>query len=109
MATYIQVVTTVDKKETAERIAEHVVEQRLAACVQISPCESLYRWQGKIEKSEEYLCIMKSRQDLYREIEKAVTRIHPYDVPEILATRVLDGSGPYLEWIDEELQNINPV
>ena len=109
MTTFIQVITTVDRKDTAEKIAEHVLEQKFAACVQISTCQSMFWWQGKVEKAEEYLCVMKSRDDLYPEIERAVKAIHPYDVPEILATKVLQGSENYLAWLDGELLNNKSV
>jgi len=109
MTKFIQVVTTVDKKDMAEKIALHVLEQKLAACVQISNCTSLFRWQGKVENASEYICNMKSSEELYPLLEKAIHKMHPYDVPEILATPVLNGSESYLLWLDAELQNITSV
>lgn len=103
MTTYIQVVTTVDDKNAAEKIAQAVLNKRLAACVQISSCMSMYRWQGNIERAEEYLCVMKSRRNLYQELEKAIRKIHPYDVPEILAVEVVAGNKKYLDWLNQEL------
>jgi periplasmic divalent cation tolerance protein len=105
MTDYLQVITTVDDKNAADRIAEYVLEQQLAACVQISTCRSIYRWQGKVNKADEYLCIIKSRTQLYSELEKAIKHIHPYDVPEILATQVSSGNREYLEWLDQELRS----
>lgn len=104
MTRFIQVVTTVDKQDIAEKIAIHVLDQNLAACVQISTCKSLYRWKGKIENEAEYLCVMKSSEELYPMLEKAIREVHPYDVPEILATQILKGSQEYLSWLDKELQ-----
>jgi len=103
MSNFIQVVTTTDSSETAEKIAAAVVDQRLAACVQISTCTSSYRWQGKIEQAKEFVCVMKSREDLYPRLEKAVRDVHNYEVPEILATEVKAGSGDYLAWLEKEL------
>jgi len=85
-------------------IAHAIVEQRLAACAQvIGPITSTYWWQGKVETAEEWLCIVKSRQDLYPALEKAIRQVHPYEVPEILAVSVVQGSKNYLEWMDREL------
>ncbi len=105
MTDYIQVITTVDDKTEAEKIAEHLLEQRLAACVQISTCRSIYRWQGKVEKADEYVCVIKSSKHLYPELEEAIKKIHPYEVPEILATQVYQGNKEYLGWLDQELRS----
>ena len=104
MSKYIQVVTTTDSKEIAEKIAAAVIEQQLAACVQISNCMSMYRWQGKVERAEEFVCVMKSRMDLYPELERTIRNVHTYDVCEILATEVKTGSNDYLAWLNQELR-----
>jgi len=105
MSNHIQVLTTTASREEAERIARALIGERLAACVQvIGPISSTYRWQGAIETSQEWLCVAKSRQDLYGEIEKAIRRIHSYQVPEILAVPVVAGSADYLAWLDQEVQ-----
>jgi periplasmic divalent cation tolerance protein len=89
MTDYIQVYTTLESKEDAKKISKGVVEKRLAACAQImGPIESTYWWEGKIEASIEWLCVMKSRSELYEALEKTIKEIHPYDVPEILAVPV---------------------
>jgi len=99
-----QVITTAATRTDVQAIAHAVVEQRLAACAQvIGPITSTYWWQGKIGTAEEWLCVMKSRQDLYGELEKAIRQVHPYEVPEILAVPVVQGSQDYLEWMDHEL------
>ena len=104
MTDAIQVVTTAATKADAQAIATAVVGKRLAACAQvIGPITSTYWWQGKIETADEWLCIMKSRQDLYKALEKAIRQVHPYEVPEILAFPVVLGSQDYLEWMDHEL------
>jgi len=102
-AAYIQVVTTTALREEAERIARELVETRLAACVQIvGPILSTYRWQGKIETSEEWQCWAKTRGELFSRVEEAIRHIHPYEVPEILAVPVIAGSANYLAWLDAE-------
>jgi periplasmic divalent cation tolerance protein len=105
MAGTIQVFTTTASREDAERIGQAVVDQRLAACVQlVGPITSIYRWQGAIETSQEWLCLIKSRQDLYADLEAAIRRLHPYEVPEILAMPVLAGNPSYLAWLDTEVR-----
>ena len=104
MTEAIQVVTTAATKTDAQAIAHAVIERRLAACAQvIGPITSTYWWQGQIETADEWLCVMKSRQDLYEPLEQAIRQVHPYEVPEILAVPVAEGSQDYLEWMDHEL------
>ncbi len=103
MTDAIQVTTTTGSKEDAERIARHLVERRLAACVQVSgPISSSYRWQGAIESAEEWRCVVKTRRGLYDEVERAIRDAHPYETPEILAVAVTEASSDYLAWIERE-------
>jgi periplasmic divalent cation tolerance protein len=105
MSDYIQVVTTVAQKEEAQALAEAVLEQRLGACVQIvGPITSMYWWDDDIDKSTEFMCIIKSRQDKFKELEKAIKAVHSYDVPEIVALSFTTGSKDYLGWLDGELK-----
>lgn len=105
MTEIIQVITTTGSKTDAQAIARTVVERRLAGCAQIvGPVTSIYWWQEEIETAEEWLCLIKSRQDLYKELERAIREIHPYDVPEILAVPVVTGSQSYLKWLASELK-----
>ncbi|MEN6321209.1 MAG: divalent-cation tolerance protein CutA [Syntrophaceae bacterium] len=105
MRTYIQVITTTEKKEDAEKIAMALVERKLAACVQIvGPIVSTYRWKGSIETATEWQCVIKSREKLYTEIEKAIRTVHPYEVPEIIVIPIIAGSSDYLEWLRGSLR-----
>ena len=104
MTPYIQVVTTVEKKSQAEKIGRHVLDKRLAGCVQIQQCNSMYHWQGDVEQNDEFLCVMKTREDLFDVLQAAIRDMHPYEVPEILATPIVLGNGEYLAWLEEELQ-----
>ncbi len=105
MSEYIQVVTTVERREDAERIARELVQRRLAACVQVvGPIASTYRWRGKIETAQEWQCWAKTRCNLYDEIERSIRELHPYEVPEILAVPVLAGGADYLAWLDAEVE-----
>jgi len=105
MTNYVQIVTTVEHRKDAERIARALVEKRLAACVQITgPITSTYRWRGNIETAQEWQCWAKSRRDLYADVERAIRRIHPYEVPEILLLPILAAGDDYLAWLDEEVK-----
>lgn len=109
MADYIQVITTTENKDDAERIARALIEARLAACVQIvGPMTSTYRWKGQIETAQEWQCVAKSRAELFGQIESAIRNVHPYEVPEILAVPIAAGSGAYLEWLDAEVEGAGP-
>ncbi|MGD8984759.1 MAG: divalent-cation tolerance protein CutA [Desulfobacteraceae bacterium] len=106
MAEYIQIFTTTEKKDDAEVISREIVEKRLAACAQVlGPITSTYWWKEEIEKTEEWLCIMKSRSDLFKELEEAIKSIHPYEVPEIVAVPIVSGSQSYLEWLEQEIKS----
>ena len=102
---YIQVITTTEKKEDAEKITGVLIEKRLAGCVQIiGPIASTYWLKNNIEKAEEWLCFIKSRGNLYKKIEDCIREIHPYETPEIICLPILEGSKDYLKWLDGELQ-----
>ena len=106
MPEFVQVQTTTASEEDARRIARALVEERLAACVQIvGPITSTYWWQGRIESSQEWLCCIKTSQALYASVESTVLNLHPYDEPEILATPVVAGSDGYVKWLVTELKS----
>jgi periplasmic divalent cation tolerance protein len=101
---YIQVFTTTAKKEDAENVVKSLLEKRLAGCIQIlGPIKSTYWWKGKIDTTEEWLCIIKTKKSVYQELEKSIKEIHPYEVPEIIATSVVAGNGDYLKWLSDEV------
>jgi periplasmic divalent cation tolerance protein len=101
---FIQVMTTTANMTDAQRIAQVVVEQRLAGCVQIiGPIRSIYWWEAEIRHSEEYLCLIKTRADVYEELSELIKSAHPYDVPEILAVPVSHASENYLSWLNGEI------
>ena len=105
MTDFIQVTTAVDNAEDAQSIASAVVGQRLAACVQmIGPIQSTYWWDGDVQISEEWLCLIKTRADLFEQLSAVVHQVHPYDVPELIATPLIAGSKAYLDWMQGELK-----
>lgn len=102
MPDLIQVMTTTDTREAAQQIAEQLVNARLAACVQIvGPIESTYWWEGRVERAEEWLCLVKTRATRFAEVEQVIRPLHPYDVPEIIALPAVDAGVPYLHWLHE--------
>jgi len=105
MDRYIQVTTTTRAREDALSIAAALVDRRLAACVQVlGPIISVYRWQGEVEKTEEFLLQAKSRQDLFPEIERLMEEIHPYQEPELIAVPLTGAGASYAEWLASELR-----
>lgn len=96
------VLNTCPDADTARSLAQHLVEQGLAACVNIiSGIHSVYRWQGRIESGEEHLLVIKTRQSAYAGLEQAIRERHPYELPEIIAVPVSQGLPAYLDWISE--------
>jgi len=99
----IIVITHVPDRALAKDLARVLLEQRLAACVNIgSPVESIYHWRDRIETGEEIPVVIKTRSVLYSDVEAAVRKIHPYDTPEIIAIPIVDGHERYLAWIAAE-------
>jgi periplasmic divalent cation tolerance protein len=90
----------------AKKIARAVVEQRLAACVNIAttPVESIYRWKGKVETTREYLLMMKTIEKRLPELQRVVTQLHSYDVPEFIVLTIASGSKEYLDWVSESVK-----
>ena len=105
MSDFIQVTTTAPSREEADRIAQILVERRLAACVQVmGPIESCYRWKGALERSAEWLCLVKTTRGKYAAVEAAILANHPYEVPEIIACPIESGSEAYLAWLRAETE-----
>lgn len=102
MNKYIMITTTFDSEEEANKITELLLEKRLVSCCQISNITSSYHWKGKIEHTNELLLQMKSKKDLYKEIEKVILDNHSYETPQLIAYDIVDGYKEYLDWIEEE-------
>jgi periplasmic divalent cation tolerance protein len=100
------VLVTVGNRVEAEELAGRLVEERLAACVNMArEVESVYRWRGKICREEEVLLIMKTRRDRFEALRARVAEMHGYEVPEIIALPIVEGHGPYLAWVREETED----
>src|SRR5580704_6584886 len=99
------VLSTCADREQAERIAHRLVEQQVAACVNILPgVQSIYRWQGKVEIAAEVQMLVKTSADLVPEVESTIASLHSYDVPEFLVLPVFGGSHAYLAWLRDSLR-----
>jgi periplasmic divalent cation tolerance protein len=100
---YILILTTVPDKKTGQQIAKTCVGERLAACVTISgPSESHYQWEGKLVQEHEHILFIKTREALFPELKEKILKLHPYQVPEIIALPLAEGHPEYLKWIDRE-------
>lgn len=100
----IVVLTTCNSQEQGAQLARHLIEHRLAACVNIlTGARSFYRWKGEIEQASEVVLIIKSRRDIFDKLREAISELHSYEIPEVIALPVVDGSDAYLAWLDREL------
>lgn len=95
----IAVVTTVDGLDQARSIAAALVERRLAACVQVSKIESVYRWQGAVQQDDEYRLLVKTTRERYAEVEAAIVAMHPYELPAIFAVDAVFAYEPFADWV----------
>jgi periplasmic divalent cation tolerance protein len=97
---FVIVLVTVGTHADGERIARALVEEQLAACVNmVGPIRSVYTWEGAVTADDEYLLVIKSRRELFAPLETRIRSLHGYDVPEVIALPVVAGSGPYLDWL----------
>jgi periplasmic divalent cation tolerance protein len=101
---YVQVFTTTASKHEAEEIALRLVERKLAGCVQVvGPISSIYRWRGKIENAEEWLCIIKTSIALFEKLNKVIGMVHKYEVPEITVVPIIAMNSEYQDWLQGTL------
>jgi periplasmic divalent cation tolerance protein len=104
MNTYLLVQTTTDSKVAAEAFAFHLIEKKLAACVQVSsPITSVFTWKGSVKKAKEWLVSAKTRTDLFEKLEHTIKENHSYDLPEIIATKLERVITEYFKWMEEQL------
>jgi periplasmic divalent cation tolerance protein len=97
------VLTNLPDRAAAERLADALIEQRVAACVNIlAPCRSVYRWKGAVQHDEEHPMLIKTSAERYAALEQAIRAGHPYELPEIIAVPVERGLGAYLDWVTGE-------
>ncbi|SPL93942.1 Periplasmic divalent cation tolerance protein CutA [[Actinomadura] parvosata subsp. kistnae] len=103
MAEFVEVHVTVPDRDAAERIADVVVGERLAAAAQlVAPITSVYWWRGEVNRAKEWLLFMKTTAERFDELAAAIRELHPYEVPQIIAVPLVAGTADYLEWIRQE-------
>jgi periplasmic divalent cation tolerance protein len=99
------VLTTCGSEDEAEKIAQYLVENRLAACVNIVPqVRSIYRWQGKVESARELLLLVKTTNEKFTQVRDAIRELHSYELPECAVLSIEDGSAAYLDWIEDSVK-----
>jgi periplasmic divalent cation tolerance protein len=103
MDEHLVVLVTATSETQARRIAKKLLQNRLAACVNFVPTESMFLWRGEIQEEEEILMIIKTRSEVFDDLMSAIKSAHTYDTPEIIGMPVVIGSREYLKWIDDEV------
>ena len=99
------VLTTVGSQSEARKIAQTLVERRLAACVNIVPrVQSIYKWEGKVEEAEEYLLLIKTVKLREEQVRAAIRELHSYELPEYIAIPIASGSAEYLKWLSDSVE-----
>ncbi len=105
MTDKVVIMVTVATLRESRKIARHLVNTKLAACVNISqPIQSVYRWEKKIADEKEYLLLVKTTRELFPEIKAAISKIHSYHTPEIICMPIIDGSRNYLQWVGSSVK-----
>ena len=105
MTDKIVLVTTCESAAEADKIASALIEHLLAACVNILPAvSSVYRWKGSVERASEIILLIKTSRPLLAQVQAEIERLHSYELPELIALPVIDGSERYLEWLDQSLR-----
>lgn len=107
MTDKVLVLTTAGNEAEARKLAQGLVERRLAACVNIVPrIQSIYRWEDKVESSEEFLLLIKTTKGRASEVQSAIRELHSYDLPECIVMSIEGGSEKYLKWIEESVRRL---
>ncbi|HUU13396.1 MAG TPA: divalent-cation tolerance protein CutA [Terriglobia bacterium] len=105
MTDKVVIMVTAASRRECRKIARHLVEAKLAACVNITqPVESVYRWEGKLANDNEFLMLIKSTRGLFPQIKAAISKIHSYHTPEIICLPIIDGSRNYLQWLSDSVK-----
>jgi periplasmic divalent cation tolerance protein len=103
------VLVTIDTEANAQKLAQQLVEARLAACVSLTPVQSVYRWQGAVQHDQEWQLTIKTDLSRFDALAQFIAQHHPYEVPEIIAIPLAAGSAAYLSWLAEQTQPANPT
>lgn len=105
MTDKVVILVTASSRRECRRIARRLIEEKLAACVSITqPIQSVYRWEGRIDQSKEFLMFIKTNRDLFPQIKAEIALIHSYHTPEIICLPIIDGSPNYLQWVGDSVR-----
>ncbi len=108
MTDKVVILVTAASRQECRKIARQLVEEKLAACVNITQAiDSVYHWEGKVTTGKEFLLLIKSNRELFPEIKAAISKIHSYHTPEIICVPIIDGSRNYLQWIEDSVKAPN--
>ena len=110
MTDKVVILVTASSQRECRKIAKHLVEAKLAACVNITHAmQSIYCWEGKLADEREFLLLIKSTRELFPEIKTAISKIHSYSTPEIICLPITDGSESYLQWVGDSVKTAKPA
>ncbi len=105
MTDNVVIMVTASSRRECRKIARRLVDEKLAACVNITqPIQSVYRWEGKVEQSKEFLMFIKTRRELFPQVRTEISLVHSYHTPEIICLPIIEGSPNYLQWISESVR-----
>ena len=109
MTDKVVIMVTAASRRECRKIARHLVEEKLAACVNITQAiESIYHWEGKLADEKEFVLFIKSTRELFPEIKAAIAKLHSYHTPEIICLPIIDGSRNYLQWVADSVRPAGP-
>lgn len=107
MTDKVVILVTASSQEECRKIATRLIEERLAACVNIAqPVQSVYRWEGEVEESREFLMFIKTNRNLFPQVKAEISQVHSYQTPEIICLPIIDGSPNYLHWINDSVRPV---
>lgn len=101
---HIIMLSTCSDPAEAKKIAKAIIEKRLAACINIIPVHSIFRWKDSIEESDEQLLIIKTSSTLFEKVSECIENLHSYELPEVISTEIKQGSRPYLKWLEDSVR-----
>jgi periplasmic divalent cation tolerance protein len=104
MTEFRVVLVTIDSQAAAIALAEILVNECLAACINLFPIQSIYSWQGQVQQSNEWQLVIKTRFSQYDQLAARIAALHPYEIPEIIMLPITAGSAPYLNWVRDQTQ-----